>query len=214
MMTESLGEIALAISNLETSQRLNDLIRNALKEGVPAAEILEGGLRKGLYDLGQKYEAGEFFLSELLYGASLIDQAMSLIAPHLKAERLGTKGRIVLGTVRGDIHDIGKNIFKLMAEASGFDVYDLGVDVSPEKFRESVVEKTPDVLGLSSLLTTTLPEMGATVGELEKAGTRTNVKVLLGGNAVTDTFRKEIVADAAVVDAVQGLDYCVRWMRK
>ncbi|MGD0422079.1 MAG: cobalamin-dependent protein [Candidatus Bathyarchaeia archaeon] len=213
-MSETLESIAEAIANLESSQNLNELVTKALQEKVPTADILEKGLRRGLHDLGQKYEKGQFFLSELLYGASLIDQAMTLIRPNLKAERLESKGRIVLGTVRGDIHDIGKNIFKLMAEANGFDVHDLGVDVSPEQFRESVIEKTPDVLGLSSLLTTTLPEMGATVAELQKFGARDNVRILLGGNAVTDSFRKEILADAAAIDAVQGVDFCVKWVRK
>ena len=213
-MSETLESIGRAIANLESSQKLIELVNQALQENVSPVEIVEKGLRKGLHDLGQRYESGEFFLSELLYGASLIDQAMTVIRPNLKAKKIEAKGQIVLGTVRGDIHDIGKNIFKLMAEASGFDVKDLGVDVSPEKFRESVGESSPDVLGLSSLLTTTLHEMGTTVEELQKAEARGNVKILLGGNAVTETFRKEIGADAAAVDAVQGVDYCMRWIRK
>lgn len=122
---------------LESSQKLNELVTQALQEKAPTIDILEKGLRKGLHNLGQKYEEGQFFLSELLYEASLIDQAMTLIRPNLTAERLKSKGRIVLGTVRGDIHDIGKNIFKLIAETNGFDVYDLGVDVSSEQFRDS-----------------------------------------------------------------------------
>jgi len=213
-MNETLENIARAIANLESSQNLIELVNKAVQERTSPADIVEKGLRKGLHDLGQKYESGEFFLSELLYGASLIDQAMTVLGPSLKAENTETKGRIVLGTVRGDIHDIGKNIFKMMAVASGFDVCDLGVDVSPEKFQESVSEVAPDILGLSSLLTTTLHEMGTTVAELQKAGTRNNVKILLGGNAVTETFRKEIDADAAAIDAVQGVDYCMKWVGK
>lgn len=214
MMSEPLEGIAHAISNLESSQQFVELVTRALQEKVSSVEIVEKGLRKGLHELGQKYEAGEFFLSELLYGASLVDQAMTILRPNLKTEKIETKGRIVLGTVRGDIHDIGKNIFKMMAEANGFDVQDLGVDVAPERFSESVGEMSPDILGLSSLLTTTLSEIGTTVAALEKSGAKRSVKVLLGGNAVTESFRKEVGADAAAVDAVQGVDYCVRWTKK
>jgi methylmalonyl-CoA mutase cobalamin-binding domain/chain len=213
-MNETFESIARAIVSFESSQKLNELVHRALQEKATPADIVEKGLRKGLHDIGRKYESGDFFLSELLYGASLVDQAMTIIGPVLKSQRTETKGRIVLGTVQGDIHDIGKNVFRLMAEASGFDVHDLGVDVSPEKFRESVIERSPDVLGLSSLLTTTLSEMGTTVAELKKAGARNTVKVLVGGNAVTDIFAKEIEADAAAADAVQGVDYCMRWMEK
>ena len=213
-MSETLDNIARAIVTLESSQKLVELVNRALQERVSSADVVEKGLRKGLHELGQKYESGEFFLSELLYGASLVDQAMMVVRPSLKVEKAETKGRIVLGTVRGDIHDIGKNIFKMMAEASGFDVHDLGVDASPEKFRKSVGEVSPNVLGLSSLLTTTLPEMRTTITELEKSGSKNTVKVLLGGNAVTENFRREIGADAAAVDAVQGLNYCVRWTKK
>ena len=204
--------IANAISNIESSTSLEGALREALGNGVPPVDILEKGLRKGLQQLGAKYEAGEYFLSELLYGASMIDQAMKLIGPSLKAEKLGTRGLIVLGTVRGDIHDIGKNIFRLIAEASGFEVDDLGVDVPPERFLEKIVQKMPAVLGLSSLLTTTMPEMKRTVGALRKAGVRDKVKVLLGGNSVTEVFGEEVGADAVALDAVQGVDLCRGWV--
>jgi methylmalonyl-CoA mutase cobalamin-binding domain/chain len=214
-LTEAtLDKIADAIANVDSQSNLSGLIEQALHEQTSAVDIIERGLRKGLQELGRKYEAGEFFLSELLYGASMIDESMKLLAPHMTVGRLEAKGRIVLGTVRGDIHDIGKNIFKLMADANGFEVYDLGVDVSPEEFLKAVIEKDPHVLGLSALLTTTISEMATIIEALKKAGVRDKLKVLLGGNAVTESFGKEIGADAAAHDAVQGIDFCSKWVKR
>jgi len=213
-MDDILYKIACTLANLENSNNLGKLMREALKEKIPILEILEKGLRKGLNEIGRKYEAGEYFLSELLFGASMMEDAMKILAPRLKAERLEKKGQIVLGTVRGDIHDIGKNIFKMFAEGTGFEVHDLGVDVSPENFVRMVVEKEPEVLGLSALLTTTTPEMKIVIEELEKAGIRDRVRVLLGGNAVTAEFGKEIGADAAALDAVQGVSFCREWLSR
>ena len=203
--------IARALSNLENSNNLKKLINEALKKKIPVLEILEKGLRNGLSEIGRKYEAGEYFLSELLFGASMMEEAMKILAPRLEARKLERRGRIVLGTVRGDIHDIGKNIFRMFAEGTGFEVYDLGVDVNPEDFVRMVVEKKPDVLGLSALLTTTIPEMKIVIDELAKAGMRDKVRVLLGGNAVTNEFGEEIGADAVALDAVQGADFCKEW---
>lgn len=213
-MDEILDKIAYTLGNLENSNNLGKFISEALKKNIPVLEILEKGLRKGLNEVGRKYEAGEYFLSELLFGASMMEDAMKILAPRLKAEKLERKGQIVLGTVRGDIHDIGKNIFKMFAEGTGFEVYDLGVDVNPENFVRIVMEKKPDVLGLSALLTTTTPEMNIVIEELEKAGIRDRVRVLLGGNAVTAEFGKEIGADAVALDAVQGVGFCREWLSK
>lgn len=213
-MGDILDKIAYTLANLENSNNLGKFISEALKKKIPVLEILEKGLRKGLNEVGRKYEAGEYFLSELLFGASMMEDAMKILAPQLKAEKLERKGQIVLGTVRGDIHDIGKNIFKMFAEGTGFEVYDLGVDVNPENFVRMVMEKKPDVLGLSALLTTTTPEMNMVIEELEKAGIRGRVRVLLGGNAVTAEFGREIGADAVALDAVQGVSFCREWLSK
>jgi len=213
-MDEILDKIAYALANLENSSNLRKFVSEALRTKIPVLEILEKGLRKGLNEVGRKYEAGEYFLCELLFGASMMEDAMKILAPRLKAEKLEKKGQIVLGTVRGDIHDIGKNIFKMFAEGTGFEVYDLGVDVDPENFVRMVMEKEPDVLGLSALLTTTTPEMKIVIEELEKAGIRGRVRVLLGGNAVTAEFGKEIAADAVALDAVQGVSFCREWLSK
>jgi 5-methyltetrahydrofolate--homocysteine methyltransferase len=213
-LTDVLDRIAHALANLENSNSLGRLIDEALKQEIPILEILEKGLRTGLNEIGRKYEAGEYFLSELLFGASMMEDSMDILAPRLKAARLESRGQIVLGTVRGDIHDIGKNIFKMLVKGTGFEVCDLGVDVEPEDFVGMVIERKPDVLGLSTLLTTTRPEMKVVIEELRKAGVKDRVRVLLGGNAVTDEFGKETGADGVALDAVQGVDFCKEWSSK
>lgn len=206
-----LDRIACALADLN-SRDLSRLIREALENGIPPVRILEDGLRRGLEEVGRRFEEGKYFLSELLYGADLMSDSMKILASRFNFEGSGVRGAIVLGTVRGDIHDIGKNIFKMFAEGCGFKVYDLGVDVDPERFVEAVSEESPDVLGLSALLTTVLPEVELVVRKLKEAGLRSKVKILLGGNAVTEEFGREIGVDAVAVDAVQGVGFCKEWM--
>jgi 5-methyltetrahydrofolate--homocysteine methyltransferase len=207
-------KIANTIVNLEDSNKLGTLIKEALEKKISPNEIIEKGLRKGLEKVGQKFEMGEYFLSELLFAASMVEDAIRVLMPLLSARSTENKGTIILGTVRGDIHDIGKNIFKMLMEANGFKVYDLGVDVRPEDFVDKVKEVKPDIVGLSALLTTTLPEMKVVIEELKRAGVREKVKVLLGGNAVTEEFGKKIGADKVAKDAVQGVNFCKEWIAK
>ena len=209
-MGDVLAEISAALSNLRNSQNLQGLVDEALSQNIPVSEIVEKGLRPGLQEVGAKYENGEYFLAELLFAASTIDEIMRTLRPKLSAQILSEKGTIVLGTVRGDIHDIGKNIFKLMAESTGFHVEDLGVDVDPERFEKESARVNPDILGLSCLLTTGLPEIGTVVEKLNEVKIRNNLKVLIGGNAVTEEFARRVGADAAALDAVQGVEYCRR----
>jgi methanogenic corrinoid protein MtbC1 len=171
-------------------------------------DIVEKGLRSGLREVGQKYENGEYFLAELLFAASILDEVMQALRPRLGAQTRNKRGTILLGTVRGDIHDIGKNIFKLMAESAGFGVKDIGVDVDPERFIQESIQLKPDILALSCLLTTGLPEIKIVVERLDEAKIRRDLKVLIGGNAVTKEFAREIGADAAALDAVQGVEFC------
>lgn len=207
-----LTEIRQSLSSLENSGRIKELISKALDQGIPLLDIIEKGLRKGLEDVGKLYEAGEYFLSELLFAASLMSEAMGVLEPHLKGAAIKKRGTIVLGTVKGDIHDIGKNIFKMFAEASGFNVYDLGVDVDAQEFVEKVEETNAEILALSALLTTTRNEMKVVIDALIQRGIRHKVKVILGGNAVDENFAKEIGADAAAKDAVDGVETCKRWI--
>lgn len=212
MAENLLDEIRKAIGELGDSNKIKKLVNEALARKIPLSKIIDNGLRRGLEEVGRKYENGEYFLSELLYAASLMDDALQILKPHLKNQKMEREGVIVLGTVRGDIHDIGKNIFRMFAQASGFEVYDLGVDVEPEKFIEKLVQTKANMLALSALLTTTRNEMKIIVDMLVKKGIRNEVKVLLGGNAVTKEFAKEIGADAAALDAVEGVEICKRWV--
>jgi methanogenic corrinoid protein MtbC1 len=213
-MTDVLSIIAAAIGNLDSVDNAKAFVTNAVSQGLPAADIVERGIRGGLEIVGQKYEAGEYFLSELLYAGSLVSDLLGILKPLMKNQQLERKGVIVLGTVRGDIHDIGKNIFKMLVDSAGFEVHDLGVDVEPASFVEEVRGSDPQVLGLSALLTTALAEMKSTMDTLGASGVGSSVKVLLGGNAIQKAFAKEIGADAAALDAVEGLEICRKWTQK
>lgn len=209
MSPNLLQDIVTTLSELQDSGRIKRLVREALSKGIPVTQIVEAGLRKGLDEVGKKYEQGEYFLAELLFGAALMNDAFEILEPHLKLAKVERKGTIVLGTVRGDIHDIGKNIFGMFAKAAGFDVHDLGVDVEPARFVQELKETNAEILALSALLTTTRQEMKVTIDHLNHAGIR--VRVLLGGNAVTEDFAREIGADYGAVDAVDGVEMCKRW---
>lgn len=207
-----LEQIATTLSNLENSGKIKELVTHALSKGIPPLEIVEKGLRSGLESVGKKYEDAEYFLSELVFAGELAEDAMEVLQPSLKTEKYEEKGVIVLGTVFADIHDIGKNIFKMYAQAAGFVVHDIGVDVEAEIFLNKLKETKAGILGLSSLLTTTRPEMKTIIDLLQKEGIRDNVKVLLGGNAVTKEFGGDIGADGVALDAVEGVKFCKRWM--
>jgi methanogenic corrinoid protein MtbC1 len=212
METTVLDNIANSLGNLENGKKLSELLKNALESEIPITEIIEKGLRKGLETIGNKYEGGEYFLSELLYGADLTSDAFEILKPQLQQLQADVKGTVVTGTVRGDMHDIGKNVFKMFAEASGFKVVDLGVDVDSDLFIKAVEDNKAEILGLSALLTTTIPEMKTVLEKLNSAGMRNEVRVILGGNAVSAEFAEEIGADAAVLDAVQGVQLCKEWI--
>ena len=212
MNTNLLDNIAATLSELEDSGKIKKLVNEALSQRIPVMEIVEKGLRKGLESVGKKYEASEYFLSELLFAATLMNDALEILEPRLKHEKIEKKGVIILGTVRGDIHDIGKNIFKMFAQATGFEVHDLGVDVEPENFVEKLKETNAEILGLSAILTTTRWEMKTIIDQLNRAGIRNKVKVLIGGNAVTKDFAREIAADEAALDAVEGIEICKKWV--
>jgi dimethylamine corrinoid protein len=213
-LTDILENIASAISKLDSSEHAKALVVDALSQGASPTEIIEKAIRRGLEIVGDKYEANEYFLSELLYAGSLVSELFDLLKPNMKNSQLERKGVIVLGTVKGDIHDLGKNIFKMLADSSGFEVHDLGVDVEPASFVNEARQSNPQVLALSALLTTALVEMRNTLDELRAAGVKANLKVLLGGNAVKKEFGAEIGADAAAFDAVEGLEICRGWTKR
>jgi len=185
--------------------------KDALEFGVPPYKALVDGMARGMEIVGQKYEAGEYFLAELIMAGETTKEGLKILEPHLKAGDMKTAGRVVIGTVRGDLHDIGKNVVITLLKAAGFEVIDLGVDVPAEKFLEAVRERKPDILAMSALLTVTMTEMENVIKEIKKAGLRGEVKVIIGGAPITSEYAEKIGADAAAKDAVEGVNFCKKW---
>lgn len=182
-------------------KKIEGIVQEALDSGCHAGEILDA-MTGAMDDIGQRFQAGELFIPEMLVSAKTMQKAMTVLRPLLQQGQEGRLGQCVIGTVKGDLHDIGKNLVAMMLESTGFEIIDLGVDASPEAFVEAV-RSHPDckIVGLSALLTTTMDSMGATVRALEEAGLRQRVKIMVGGAPVTDAFAAEITADAYTADA-------------
>jgi len=178
-----------------------ELVKQAMSEGVPAEKILNQGLISGMAEVGRLFEEGEFFVPEMLIAARAMKAGLALLRPHLAAANVKAVGKVVIGTVQGDLHDIGKNLVGMMLEGAGFEVVDLGTDVSPDKFVAAVKEHKPDLVGCSALLTTTMPKMKTTIQALTEAGLRGSVKVMIGGAPVTEKYAAEIGADLYAPDA-------------
>jgi 5-methyltetrahydrofolate--homocysteine methyltransferase len=171
------------------------ITEQALASGMDALELVQQHMVPAMNEVGRRFECSEYFVPELLLSARAMKSALELIRPRLAAGDLPSAGRVVIGTVKGDLHDIGKNLVAAMLEGGGYDVIDLGVNVAPEQFVAAVQEKQPQVVALSALLTTTLPAMKTTIDALEQAGLRDKVKVLIGGAPVTQHYADEIGAD-------------------
>jgi 5-methyltetrahydrofolate--homocysteine methyltransferase len=186
-----------------------ELTQAALDNNIPADEIITNGMTAGMEIVGERFNAKEYFIPDMLASAEAVSAAMDILKPHLEASNIETKGTFAILTVRGDIHDIGKNIVAILLKGSGYEVTDLGIDVPTEKVVEYVRENKPNYLGLSALLTTTMLVMGDIIEALKAAGLRNKVKVLVGGAAVSQEYASEIGADAYCVDgfdAVRVLD--------
>ncbi len=177
------------------------LVEGALADGVAAEQIVDEGLVAAMQVVGERFGRGEIYVPEMLLAARAMQGCLDVAAPYLAADAGPSAGTVVLGTVKGDVHDIGKNIVGIMFKGSGFVVHDLGVDVPVERFVDAVQELKPDVVGLSALLTTTMPGMRAVIEGLESAGLRDRVKVLVGGAPVTEEFASSIGADGYGRDA-------------
>ena len=194
-------------------KQLATLTRRALDEGTSAETILNDALIAGMGEVGELFEQGEYFVPELLLSARAMQAAMEVLRPLLSASSYEPLGKVVMGTVQGDLHDIGKKLVAMMLEGSGFEVIDLGTDVSPERFVETVEESGAQVVGLSALLTTTLPAMEATVSALREAGP-VKVKVMIGGAPVTSAFASSIGADGYAADASSAVALARRLVGK
>ncbi|MEM1907955.1 MAG: corrinoid protein [Thermofilaceae archaeon] len=187
------------------------LVREAFAKGASPNEVIERALRPAMEEAGRRFEKGEFFLAELVVAGDLFKEVMDeILVPEIQKQGGSTRslGTVVIGTVRGDLHDIGKSIVATMLRAAGFNVIDLGVDVPPEKFVQAAIEHKADIVAMSALLTTTMLEMKNVIEELKKAGIRDKVKVVVGGAAVTEDFARSIGADGYGEDAVKGVKVC------
>jgi 5-methyltetrahydrofolate--homocysteine methyltransferase len=182
------------------------------KEGVPAEKIIEW-MTEGMNEVGKKYASGEFFVPELIMAGETMREALDVLGPYMTGEMGGTEGTVVLATVAGDIHDIGKNIVATLLTTAGFKVIDLGVDVAAEKIVEAVRTSHAEILGMSALLTTNLEQIPAVIEGLKKEGLRKKVKVILGGATVTEEFAKKAGVDAYAKDALTGVRVCKGWAR-
>jgi 5-methyltetrahydrofolate--homocysteine methyltransferase len=180
------------------------LTQEALDEGISPGEILNQGLIKGMGVVGEKFKNNEFYVPEVLIAARAMHAGMDLLRPKLADSGVKPVGRVLIGTVKGDLHDIGKNLVAMMLEGAGFEVVDMGIDVAPEKFASEA--KSGDVIAMSALLTTTMTAMKTTIEALEEAGIRDKVKTLIGGAPVTQNYADEIGADGYARDAASAAD--------
>ena len=187
-------------------QEVPKLIQEALNAKIPPAKILSDGLVAGMDIVGDKFRRDELFMPEVLISAKAMQAGMDILRPKLIEAGVKLAGKIVVGTVKGDLHDIGKNLVGMLMEGAGFQVIDLGIDVPSEKFVEAVRSQKPDVLGLSALLTTTMPKMKEVVESLVEAGIRKSLKVMVGGAPVTEKFAKDIGADGYAPDAASAVE--------
>ncbi len=181
-------------------------IEQALSEGMSPGDIIQNGLIEAMGVVGEKFKTNEIYVPEMLIAARAMKAGLKKLKPMMVEGDVKTLATVVLGTVKGDLHDIGKNLVGIMMEGAGMQVYDVGVDISPEKFVEAVKENKPQFVGLSALLTTTMPGMRETLEALEEAGLRGDVKVLVGGAPVTQKFAEDIGADGYAENAAEVVD--------
>lgn len=182
-------------------QKTISLVEKAVADNVPAGDILNKGLLAGMDVVGERMENEEMFIPEVLTSANAMSQCVEILKPMLGDGERGQSKKVLMGTVQGDLHDIGKNLVSMMMESAGMEIHDVGVDVAPETFVEKIREIKPDILGLSALLTTTMPMVKTTVDAIVEAGIRDEVKILIGGAPLSQEFADEVGADAFASDA-------------
>ena len=204
-MADILATIASELYEGE-DEAVVELVQKALDQGMAPEEVLQGGLISGMDEVGQDFKSGELFVPEVLIAARAMHAGMNVLRPLLTESESAGAGKYLIGTVKGDLHDIGKNLVKMMLEGAGFETIDLGTDVEPQAFVDAVREHKPKLIGMSALLTTTMVQMRATVEALEEAGLRESVKIMIGGAPVTEAFAADIGADAYAPDAASAVD--------
>jgi len=188
------------------TEEVKRLTEETLERGEPVEKILKDGLVEAMQRIGVKFKSGEIYIPEVLIAARAMHAGLAVLKPILSQSSGSMTGKVIVGTVKGDLHDIGKNLVIMMLEGGGFEVIDLGIDVSADKFIEAIRQHQPQAVGMSALLTTTIKEMKSTIQEIEKAGLRKKVKIIIGGAPVTERFAKDIGADGYARDAASAVD--------
>ena len=204
-MSEVLAKMAESLIAGKVDE-VTDLTKQALDANVSSKDILEKGLLAGMEVVGKRFKANDMFIPEVLRCAKCMHGAMEILRPLLAETGVETAGTFVIGTVKGDLHDIGKNLVGMMFEGAGFQVVDLGIDLEPAAFVEAIKKHKASLFGMSALLTTTMPKMGETINAIKEAGLRNQVKIMIGGAPVTGEFAKEIGADAYASNAASAVD--------
>jgi len=207
-------ELSRGIVDLDEAKAVQ-IINEFLASGPSDTDINQAikACQEGMSEVGKRFESGEYFIAELVFAAEILKGIMELVRPRIGSSGVPTIGRIVLGTAKGDIHDIGKNIVRDMLEATGFEVYDVGVDVPYERFVDKVREVHPEIVGISGLLTFTIESMKGTVDAIKSAGLRDNLNIIIGGTPVTKAIATYVGADAFTTSAAGGVEICKKMVR-
>jgi len=210
-MSRLLERIATAILEGDAEQ-IAKLVNKALGEGMSASEIMDNGLLVGMNEVGVRFKAGDMFVPEVLMSAEAMQAGTTILRPLLTSAGAKQAGKVLLGTVKGDLHDIGKNLVAMMCEGSGFEVIDIGFNADPEKFVEGIKKHQPQVVGMSAMLTTTMRAMGYTIKALEETGLRDTIKIMVGGAPVDAEFAKRIGADGYGSNAPAGAELAKKFV--
>lgn len=208
-MSEILEKLSTAVLEGD-SEKTPGLVQEALTEGLVPKDILDNGMVVGMNEVSVRFKAGEMYVPEVLMSAEAMQAGLKVLRPLLVSSGAKLIGKIVIGTVKGDLHDIGKNLVGMICEGAGFEVIDLGFNVEPEKFITAIKEQQPQIVGMSALLTTTMRSMGHTIKALEEAGLRDKIKIMVGGAPVDAEFAKRIGADGYGSNAPAGADLAKR----
>ena len=210
-MSRLYERISTAIMEGE-ADKTADLVQKGLDQGLAAKDILDKGMVVGMGEVGVRFKAGDMFVPEVLMSADSMQAGLNVLRPHLVASGVKLIGKILMGTVKGDLHDIGKNLVNMMCEGAGFEIIDIGFNADPEKFVEGIKEHQPDVVGMSAMLTTTMRAMAQTIKAIEEAGLRDQVKVMVGGAPVDAAFAERIGADGYGSNAPAGSDLAKKFV--
>ena len=205
-----LEDVSLALQ-AGRAPKVKELVQQAVDEGIPAKDVLEQGLLSGMSVVGEKFKNNEVFVPEVLIAARAMNAGVAILKPYLTEAGVEAKGTAVIGTVKGDLHDIGKNLVKMMLEGRGLNVIDLGVDVEPERFVQAAIDNEADIICCSALLTTTMGEMKHEVEAAAAKGIRDKVKIMIGGAPVTQSFCDSIGADCYTADAASAADEALKF---